>query len=112
MDQTGRLSLPFVLPSQEQKHVTLNEALRRIDMLVQTTAKSIAVAMQPDEPETGDTYLVPEGVSGTRLAWIASPRNRELCRRWLAIHHTARCMAVLRGRHGPPRDFRRRRLIG
>ena len=34
-DNSPRLDLPFILPSQAQKHVTHNEALRLLDALVQ-----------------------------------------------------------------------------
>lgn len=34
-DTTANLGLPFILPAQAQKHVTHNEALQRLDVLVQ-----------------------------------------------------------------------------
>lgn len=34
-DKTPNLALPFILPAQAQKHVTHNEALQRLDALVQ-----------------------------------------------------------------------------
>jgi hypothetical protein len=34
MDQTPNLKLPYILPSQAQKHVTHNEALRLLDAVV------------------------------------------------------------------------------
>ena len=36
-DDTPLLSLPLILPNQAQKHVTHNEALHRLDLLVQLT---------------------------------------------------------------------------
>ena len=36
-DTSVILSLPYLLPSQAQKHVTHNAALRLLDMAVQTT---------------------------------------------------------------------------
>lgn len=35
MTQTANLKLPYILPSQAQKHVTHNEALRLLDGIVQ-----------------------------------------------------------------------------
>lgn len=34
-EQTNLLGLPYILPSQAQKHVTHNEALRMLDAMVQ-----------------------------------------------------------------------------
>ncbi|MEO1425564.1 MAG: DUF2793 domain-containing protein, partial [Pseudomonadota bacterium] len=33
MEQSPKLALPYVLPQQAQKHVTVNEGLRRLDAL-------------------------------------------------------------------------------
>ncbi|RZJ39922.1 MAG: DUF2793 domain-containing protein, partial [Brevundimonas sp.] len=35
-DHSARLCLPYLAAAQMQKHVTLNEALTRLDALVQT----------------------------------------------------------------------------
>lgn len=35
MDTSPRLTLPYLMPNQAQKHVTHNEALRQLDVLVQ-----------------------------------------------------------------------------
>ena len=34
-DTTNNLGLPYLLPNQAQKHVTMNEALERLDATVQ-----------------------------------------------------------------------------
>ena len=34
-ERTPRLDLPWLMPAQAQKHVTVNEALARLDILVQ-----------------------------------------------------------------------------
>lgn len=34
MDQTSHLKLPYIAPSQAQKHVTHNEAIGALDALV------------------------------------------------------------------------------
>ncbi len=66
MSLPPRLALPFLAAGQSQKHVTLNEALLRLDGLVQIRALSRAVASPPGSAVAGDAYLVPAGASG---AW-------------------------------------------
>ncbi|MBP0438578.1 DUF2793 domain-containing protein [Tianweitania sediminis] len=55
------LSLPYIMPSQAQKHVTHNEAIRALDALVQIAVLARNVAMPPPSPAEGDRYLVPSG---------------------------------------------------
>jgi hypothetical protein len=62
-DQTNNLALPYILPSQAQKHVPHNEALQRLDTVVQLTILAERQAA-PETPIEGDRYLVgtdPEG---------------------------------------------------
>ncbi|MCZ8182167.1 MAG: DUF2793 domain-containing protein [Beijerinckiaceae bacterium] len=66
MDETPLLSLPYLAAGQAQKHVTLNESLRRLDMLVQLSARSRVVGLPPEDPGEGARFLVPEGATG---AW-------------------------------------------
>lgn len=61
MTETARLSLPLLAPSQAQKHVTVNEALGRIDAAVQLSVLSRAVATPPVAAQDGDCYLVAPG---------------------------------------------------
>ncbi len=61
MTETARLSMPFLAPSQAQKHVTVNEALARLDAAVQMTVRSRTLAVPPAAANDGDTFLVPEG---------------------------------------------------
>lgn len=61
---TARLNIPFVLPSQAQKHVTVNTALTMIDARVQLSAISHSITTPPTAPADGDTYLVPTGATG------------------------------------------------
>lgn len=63
---TPNLSLPELVASQAQPHVTLNNALRRLDALVQLSVVSIANA-PPGSPEDGDRYIVGSSPSG---AWV------------------------------------------
>jgi hypothetical protein len=64
MDMTENLELPYLLPSQAQKHVTHNEALRRLDALVQLSCTSRVLAAAPATPIAGSRFLVPASPSG------------------------------------------------
>lgn len=67
MEQSPRLSLSYVAPSQAQKHVTVNETFRRLDALVQMTVRSQTISVQPGAPAEGEGYIVPPGATGA--AW-------------------------------------------
>jgi uncharacterized ferritin-like protein (DUF455 family) len=49
-DLSARLSLPYLLPAQAQKHVTHNEALARLDLLVQLVLEAVGVDTPPVGP--------------------------------------------------------------
>ena len=66
MDHTPRLSLPYLMPGQAQKHITHNEALQALDGLVQPVVVSRTVTVPPPLPLEGEAYLVP---SGATAAW-------------------------------------------
>lgn len=66
MARTTQLGLPLVLPSQAQKHVTVNEALVRLDAAAQLSVLSAAERVAPASVVEGDTYIVASGSSG---AW-------------------------------------------
>lgn len=61
MPDTTRFSLPLLAPAQAQKHVTVNEALARLDALVQLALKSVTTTTPPLTPAEGDAYGVPAG---------------------------------------------------
>jgi len=63
-DITANLSLPYILPSQAQKHVTHNEAIRRLDALVQMAVLSATQTVPPATPADGDRYILPAGSTG------------------------------------------------
>jgi len=60
------MSLPLLAPAQAQKHVTVNEALSRIDGLAQLCLVSSTLTTPPLAAPDGDVYAVPPG--GTN-AW-------------------------------------------
>ncbi len=61
MTETAKLSLPLLAPSQAQKHVTVNEALGRLDAAVQLSVISRSVSTPPGVAEDGDAFLVSFG---------------------------------------------------
>lgn len=61
MDETSQLGLPLLQPAQAQKHVTVNEALTRLDGLTQMTLQSITVSTPPTIAADGEVFGVPNG---------------------------------------------------
>ncbi|EFG2885631.1 DUF2793 domain-containing protein [Escherichia coli] len=61
---TPNLSLPYIAASQAQKHVTHNEALDLLDVLVQLTAESASQTAPPTGAAVGTRYIVPAGATG------------------------------------------------
>ena len=60
MSQTSpTLELPLVMPAQAQKHVTVNEALLRLDALVRTVVESRSGTVQPLSPGNGEAWILP-----------------------------------------------------
>jgi hypothetical protein len=66
MDQSANLSLPYIMPSQAQKHITHNEAIRGLDALVQLAVLDRDLAVAPASPADGARYVVATGATG---AW-------------------------------------------
>ncbi|WP_299548469.1 DUF2793 domain-containing protein [uncultured Tateyamaria sp.] len=60
------LSLPYLQPSQAQKHVTHNEALRQLDTLVQLSVVETGATQPPLVPAAGEVYALAQGASN---AW-------------------------------------------
>jgi hypothetical protein len=61
MTETANLSLPLLQPAQAQKHVTVNEALVRLDGLTQLCLLSVSQPVPPVAPPEGAVYGVPMG---------------------------------------------------
>ncbi len=66
MDHTSRLTLPFIMAGQALKHITHNEALERLDALVQPIVESRSLTTPPTAPMPGEAWIVPAAASG---AW-------------------------------------------
>jgi hypothetical protein len=63
-DDTPHLKLPFLAESQQNKSLTVNDALNRLDALVQIAVKDRDLAAPPATPAEGDRYIVAAGGSG------------------------------------------------
>lgn len=103
-EQTTHLALPYILPSQAQKHVTHNEALQRLDGTVQMVIKS-EVATPPQDALEGDCHLIGSaaaqdwaGKSGQLAfrqddAWLyITPRNG--WRAWFAADNRLKVLTL------------------
>ena len=71
MDRTRNLKLKYIVASQAQKEVTINEDLNVLDMLVQATAKGIANT-PPESPAEGDMYIIGDAPAG---AWEGKAKH-------------------------------------
>ena len=60
-DNLPNLDLPILAPSQAQKHVTHNEALRILDAVTQLAVLSDTFDTPQPDPAEGDRYLVATG---------------------------------------------------
>lgn len=95
-DQTARLGLPYLAAGQMQKHVTLNEALTRLDALVQTAVVSRTEPVQPPAPTDGDLYILPVGATGS--VWSGRPAGslmRAEAGGWSSIETTGGLIALV-----------------
>ena len=63
-DETTILSLPLILPAQAQKHVTHNEALVKLDLMVQLAVLNRTLTAPPPLPTIGDRHIVAAGATG------------------------------------------------
>jgi hypothetical protein len=61
MSNTAQLGLPLVQAAQAQKHVTVNEALLRLDGLVNLVLQSATTPVPPGVVVDGACYAVPVG---------------------------------------------------
>jgi hypothetical protein len=61
---TPNLGLPTLAQGQAQKEITHNEALLRLDALVQASVKGRVLATPPPTPANGERWIVPQGATG------------------------------------------------
>ena len=67
---SARLGLPFLQAAQAQKHVTLNEALLRLDTLVHLTLEGLNATTPPAVVEEGMIWALGGAPSGP---WVGNP---------------------------------------
>ncbi len=67
MTETAKLGLPFVQAAQSQKHVTVNDAMQRIDSLTHLELMSLGGTIAPTGAVEGDTHFVGAGATGEWL---------------------------------------------
>lgn len=74
MTETANLALPLLSPAQAQKHVTVNEALSRLDGVVQLRLIAVDQDIPPVAPNAGDAYGIganPQGLWAGQAGRIA-----------------------------------------
>ncbi len=77
-DLSARLSLPFLMPAQAQKHITHNEALEQLDLVVQLAVLEFDALNPPLVPVDGQIWALGAaptgdwaGQGGRLAAWRA-----------------------------------------
>jgi len=65
------LDLPYIMPAQALSYITHNEALRVLDVHVQTRVVSRTLSGPPETSEDGETYIVPD----PQGQWPAPPAS-------------------------------------
>ena len=68
MSTSSNLVLSFLAVGQAQKHVTVNETIRKLDAIVQLSVVSATTTAQPGAPFDGAVYIIPSGKSGDQWA--------------------------------------------
>ncbi len=66
MTDSPNLGLPYLEAAQAQKHVTHNEAMRRLDALAQAVVLERTLTSPPGSSADGDSYIPASGATG---AW-------------------------------------------
>ena len=63
-ETSALLGLPYIQAAQAQKHVTHNEALRVLDVIVQGAVSTRTNTSPPLDPTEGDRHIVAAGATG------------------------------------------------
>lgn len=64
MELSPNLNLPYIMPSQAQKHVTHNEAIKQLDAIVQLAVISSAQNTPPTAQQEHDRYIIANNPTG------------------------------------------------
>ena len=95
MSNSTYLGLPYLEASQAQKHVTVNEALARLDAQIHLSVLNRVLTVPPATPAEGDRYLIAAaptaawtGQAGKLAMWLEGAwvfvAPREGWRMWVA----------------------------
>lgn len=96
---SARLTLPYVAAGQLQKHVTVNEALARLDALTQTAVVSRTTTAQPADADEGDLYILPSGATGPVWDdWSAGDLVRAESGGWVRVPVPVGAVALVQDR--------------
>ncbi len=68
-ESTSNLELPYLMPSQAQKHVTHNEALSVLDAIVQLSVRDRDLTVPAGTEDEGARYIVADGATGAWAGW-------------------------------------------
>ncbi len=100
MTETPVLALPLVQPAQAQKHVTVNEALSKLDGLACLTLASATTALPPEGVPDGVVYAVPPGAVN---AWAGQAGRLALAQNggWVFTTPTVGWRAMVRDQGAP-----------
>lgn len=63
MTETAKLALPLLEAAQAQKHVTVNEALSRLDAVAAAVVESVGLTVPPTQAD-GAVHVVGQGATG------------------------------------------------
>lgn len=63
-DESPILSIPYIMPAQAQKHVTHNEAIRLLDVLVQLVVSDRDRTEPPESPPEDGRHIIAFGATG------------------------------------------------
>lgn len=64
MSNSYFLEMPYLAAAQNQKHITMNSSLSRLDVLVQLSVLSKVVLSKPVSASEGDNYIIAVGATG------------------------------------------------
>ena len=58
--------LPLIASNQAQKHITHNEALVKVDAIIQLAVISQTLTSPPGSPAEGDRYIIASGATAAK----------------------------------------------
>ena len=95
-DVSARLSLPYIMPNQAQKHVPHNEGIAHLDVLVQMVLEETGAAIPPAVPAEGLIWALgaaPTGAWAGQADHLATWQNGG----WVFVAPQPGWRAVVRG---------------